>query len=275
MSDATDISIEGDEDRWMILERVSESSLPIVVRARANPGLSDFARRNRVTAVICEVERGQVNDHGMPLCIDELYELEDRLIALAKQSGKRVFHTASATGDSRRTMYFAHDSAFDMEEIVISAPCDVAEVWITSDFAFDTYDDFVSPTALDIQLNGDQAVISSLNEHGDDGTKPRKIDFWFYGEPAALAALAAMLSDEGITIDHWLEDERPGLVLTMEAPATLGHFRNISPVIVEAVQATSVEYDGWETLFLGDSPKQSTPEPQTSLLGRLLGKFRR
>lgn len=266
------MSVAGDDDRWMLLERLSDGGQPIVVRTRINPDIRDFARSNRITAVICDVDPKLVSEQGMPLCMDALYDLEDRLVDLAKASLKPVYHTASVTGNARRTIYFTHSADLEMGNVVASALSDVATIWTTGDFEFQTYDEFISPTPLDVQMDGDHSVIASLEKHGDNGCMPRKIDFWFYGDRSSLKDLAGILSGEGLMIDHWLNDDRIGLVMSKTAPATHEYFRALTPAILEASQAASVEYDGWETVVLADPPAEPARRPPTPFLRRLFGK---
>ena len=258
----------------MLLERVSARDWPMVVRTRINHAIRDFARSNRITAVICDVDPKLVSEQGMPLCMDVLYDLEDRLVALTQASLKQAYHTASATGDGGRTIYFAHSADLEMGDVIAAVRCDVATIRSTSDFDFETYDAFVSPTPLDAQLDGDGSVIASLEKHRDNGQVPRKIDFWFYGGRSSLEELADKLADAGMVIDHWLDGDRVGLVMSMTAPATYDHFSVLTPTILEASQTAGVEYDGWETLVVEDPPAGVVEQRPTSFLQRLFGKGR-
>ncbi|MFC4256735.1 hypothetical protein GRI97_15580 [Altererythrobacter xixiisoli] len=258
MDNATDMSVGGENDRWMLLERQSDEGGFMVVRTRVNDDIHECARANRITAVICDIDARHVNDSGMPLCMDALYDLEDHLIAMVADRAEPGFHTASATGDGRRTIYFVHAPELDLAAVVAMVSSDVAVIACNSHFAFKTYDAFVTPTQLDTQVDGDRRVISSLNTHGDDGSIPRKIDFWFYGDRADLEGLAANLSASGLLIDHWLEDET-GLVLTCDAPANFSTFAELTPMLLEAAAASGVRYDGWETLVIKEPESQSNP----------------
>lgn len=269
-----DMSVAGDNDRWMLLQRMSGGGQPIVVRTRINPDIHDFAQSNQITAVICDVDPQLVNEQGMPLCMDALYDLEDRLVGLTKDSLKQAYHTASATGDARRTIYFTHSADLEMADLVASAPSDVATIWTTDELAFENYDEFISPTPLDVQIDGDHSVIASLEKHGDNGCTPRKINFWFYGDRSSLDDVASRLSKEGMFIDHWIDDERVGLVMSKTAPATQDHFRDLTPVILEASQSAGVEYDGWETSVLADLPAEPNRQAPKPFLQRLFGKHK-
>ncbi|WP_336979740.1 ribonuclease E inhibitor RraB [Altererythrobacter fulvus] len=266
-----DMFAAGDEDRWMLLQRLSDGGQPIVVRTRINPEIHEFARSNRISAVICDVDPPLVSEHGMPLCLDVLYDLEDRIVALADSLGK-AYHTASATGDARRTIYIAHSADTKIESVVDLIQAEGTTIWTTDDFAFDSYEEYVIPTPLDIQIDGDQGVISSLQKHGDNGSEPRKIDFWFYGDHSSLENLARRLAGEGMVIDHWLDGDRTGLVLSENAQATFEHFQDLTPTILEASQAAGVEYDGWETMVLATAVEESAQPPRKSLLKRLFRK---
>lgn len=170
-----DASVAGDNDRWMLLQRISESGQPIVVRTRINPDIYEFTRSNCFSAIICDVEPKLVSEQGMPLCMDALYDLEDRLVCLTKESLKRAYHIASATGDGRRTIYIAHVADLDMGDVAASAPSDVATIWATDDFAFETYEEFISPTPLDAQIDGDHSVIASLQKRVMTGLRREKL----------------------------------------------------------------------------------------------------
>jgi hypothetical protein len=266
-----DMSVAGDKDQWMLLERASSDGLPLIVRSRINSAIADFAEANRVSAVICDVHSEYVRDDGMPTCLTQLYELEDQIVESVADTEIATFHTASATGDARRVLYFAADAKLNLKAIVETVSSEIMIASVISDLDFVTYRDLVTPTWLEAQFDGDRQVISNLEHHGDDGTASRKIDFWFYGERAALQQMAERLAIEGgFSVDHWLNDPS-GVVLTIESSAEMRNFSNITPLLLEAADEFSVTYDGWETLVVSNhAPPESSPKP--SLFGRLFGQ---
>lgn len=265
------MSAAGDDDQWMLLERVSADDYPLVVRSRINPAIDKFVGTNVVVAVICDVLPELVRDDGMPTCMDKLYELEDDIVARAGRGGAKVFHTASATGDGRRVIYFATNVGFDVEALLTGLASDVAVISVFKTIELDVYLEFVTPTKLDKQFDGDRAVISNLESHEDDGSKARKVDFWFYGQRHSLDKLVKQLAGHDFDIDHWLNDPF-GVVLTRFGPADISTFRQITPVLVDAALDCGVEYDGWETLVLGKNAPAPEVEIKSTLLSKLFGK---
>ncbi len=271
----TDISTSGDEDQWMLLERQSLEGLPMLVRSRTgNPAIASFEDKNQVSAIILDIRPEHVRDDGFPRNLDDIHELEDRIINELDALHAVCIHTASVTGDARRTMYIAHEKSDELEEIIKSLSVDFGELQIASDLEIDVYREFVMPTVLDKQLDGDRGVIAALEGHGDIGTVVRKIDFWFYGERIALDSLIADLSDIGLQLDHWI-DEPVGIVATAEIPANTAHFRQLTPLLIELSTKHDVNYDGWETFIVKvDDDTVSAPEPEKpkSLFKKLFGQ---
>jgi len=266
-----DPSVAGDDDHWMLLERFSSSDLPLVVRSRINPVAAEFAEANRVVAVIFDLRPEHVRDDGLPTCLDDLHKLEDRIVEAIDECGLNAFHTASVTGDGRRVQYFAIDPALDLAATIGEISSPLGELSVYSELDFATYLEFVSPTPLDRQFNGDRSVISNLEKQGDDGAVARKIDFWFYGNRSALMPLVDQLKHSGFALDHWL-DEPAGVVLTIDAPANMSSFGEITPLLVQTAGEFGVEYDGWETLVLTDIAPQPELASKPSLFGRLFGQ---
>jgi Regulator of ribonuclease activity B len=245
-----DMSVAGDEDQWMLLERQSSEGLPLLVRSRVNNSeITSFEDKNRVSAVILDLRPEYVTDDGFPRNLDDVHRLEDEIVDGAARLSSTCFHTASVTGDARRVMYIAHTKSINLESLVKSFEIDFGELQLFEDFEIDVYREFASPTALDKQLDGDRGVISALDENGDVGTEKRKIDFWFYGDRIALEGLLSDLKELDLELDHWL-DNAVGFVANASAPATLAHFRQLTPVLVELAGKHGIEYDGWETFIV-------------------------
>jgi len=259
----------GDNDKWLLLERRSSSDLPLVVRARDNAQVTEFSRQHSAIAVICEVRRDLVNENGMPMCMDELYRIEDDLVAEASRHAQQAFHTASVTGDGRRVIYFALATGFPAGDLTSATSPTCCVVSLTSDFDFDTYIEFVTPTLLDRQWDGDRQVIGVLQENGDDGDQLRAVDFWFYGSRPQLEALVSHLSSAGFRLNRWL-DETGGVILSQDCAAHMQAFADITPFLIATAEELGVTYDGWETFVVA---KQSPTLPlKPSVFGKIFGQ---
>jgi len=261
----------GDEDQWILLERCSADNLPLVVRSRKNPTIAQFAEQNVVSAVICDVYPHLVRKDGMPTEMDGLYDLEDRLVAEVDREDGAAYHTASVTGDGRRVIYFAHDRSFPMRTVLDAVQSDVADLSVFTSFDLDVYRDFITPTDLDKQIDGDRQVIENLQKNGDECVVPRKTDFWFYGEKPALEKLVSVLKAKGLKADHWVDDP-VGVVLSNEVAPNLSTFAQLTPLLLSSAEECGVEYDGWETFVLKAEGAPLPPSPKKSLFNKLFGQ---
>ncbi len=266
-----DMSVAGDEDRWMLLERGSEDGLHLVVRTRINPAIDEFAAQNQVTAVICDVHEHFLREDGMPTCMDALYEDEDRLVVLIATMDETAYHTASATGDGRRTIYIAHSGDQQFRARLGSFTSEVSMVSVFTQFEFETYRDFITPSPIDVQFDGDRKVIATLLEQGDDGSQPRKIDFWFYGDRPRLEKLVQRITSRGFVLDHWI-DGPAGVVVSLEAPANFASFADLTPHLVDSADEAGVQYDGWETFVIGHGVPAQPSKPKPAFFSRFFGQ---
>lgn len=270
----TDMTVAGDEDGWMLIERQSAEGLPLLVRSRViNRAITSFENDNKVSAIVLDLRPEYVTDNGFPRNLDDVHRLEDEIVEKLSALSSICFHTASVTGDARRVMYVAHSNTESLDNLVKSFEVNFGEFQLFDDFDIEVYREFVTPTALDKQRNGDQAVIAALQSNGDVGDIARKIDFWFYGDRAALDGILNGLREIGLELDHWLEDPN-GLVACSNAPATSAYFRELTPQLVELADIYGVEYDGWETFIVKDDNMSEDESVQTkpkSLFKKLFG----
>lgn len=272
MTGAADHSVAGDGASWILFERATEHEYPLVVLARhGNPVLESALEDALMTVVTCQADLALVNDLGMPQQTDRIYPLEDFLASELTAFDVGAMHAASITGDGERRMVYVHTAPLDFAPLLeafpvpgytlsAGAPADRAALAV-----------LITPSALDHKLNGDMGVISTLAEHGDDGSQARKTDFWFYGERAALGAAADELAAHGFAFSHETENA-DGVVLSAEIAPNFMTFRTLSPVLLDVAARHGVTYDGWETFVWRPEPPAPEPSPQSgSFLGRLFG----
>lgn len=274
MSEAPDQSVAGDDDTWVLFERLTQDSYPLVVLARTGNSLVDDALRNdHLSVVRCQADIDIVNDVGMPQQTDRIYPIEDKLARELNAFGVGALHVASVTGDGERRMIYTHATPLDFDPILqlLQAEGYALSAWIPTER--DSIIELITPSDTERQLNGDMSVISNLEKNGDDGITPRKTDFWFYGERASLERVVTELEPWGYSVDHWLDDPE-GVVLTTKTAVDFGTFREVTPVLVAAAERQGVTYDGWETFVVRVDLTEPEPpaKPQTkSLLSKLFG----
>ncbi|MFC3179619.1 ribonuclease E inhibitor RraB [Cypionkella sinensis] len=245
-----------DSDIWIVYDRVASDGRPLVIFARTgNIRAQTLLQNGRATVVACRADAKDVDGNGMPQETKRLYVLEDRLADDPALREAGMIHLASVTGQGQRRIFFLHPEQLDLSQILQATPisgysCDAEDVPDRL-----TLSQLVTPTAADIQLSGDQSVIFDLGKNGDDGSAARRTDFWFYGPRASLDLLAADLSTEGFTVERWLTGP-DGVVLTRDMSITMSTFRVLTPIIVDAVQKSGVDYDGWETMVIAHGSTQ-------------------
>jgi regulator of RNase E activity RraB len=274
VNDQADQSVGGDADSWLLFERCTEAGYPLVVLARiGNPLVEEAIDQALMTIVRCQADPEIVNDSGMPQHTDRVYSLEDTLARELDAFGVEAMHVASVTGDGARCLVYVHLAPLDFKPLLESHPVPGYSLSAVSPGDRSALTALITPSALDRQLSGDRGVISNLEELGDDGSQPRRTDFWFYGERSALTAVAAELAPWGFTISHYTEDG-DGVVLYTETATDLDTFRELTPVLIGIAEKYFVTYDGWETFVVRAGAPAPEPEqrPQTkSLFSRLFG----
>ncbi|MEG3144672.1 ribonuclease E inhibitor RraB [Sphingomonas sp. RT2P30] len=274
MTSATDHSVAGDNDSWMLFERLGLSGCPLVVLRRiGNPLVDRAVSENFVTIVHCKADAALVNDVGMPQHSDSLYPFEEELAQELDVLGAGALHAASVTGEAERRIVIAHASPVAFEPILRRFTIPGYSLSASSSADRAALIDLITPTAIEHQLNSDMSVITNLERHGDDGHASRKTDFWFYGATSQLGELVTDLGPWGFSADHWLEDPE-SVVLTCETSVDLATFRELTPILVGMADRHGVTYDGWETFIVrADAPATqlpSQPKPQ-SMLSKLFG----
>jgi hypothetical protein len=237
-------------EKWDVYSRTDERGRPLVVAALRRGVAAEAALQNGfVTIVRCVADPSLVNDKGMPQGSARLYALEDRLERepqLAAADGVRV---ASVTGEGARQMIYVHRSPVDLTPALSAFSVEGYTCHASAAPDRAAMIALITSTNLEQQLNADADVIASIQQQGDDGHTPRNTDFWFYGRPGALEALAGRLKVSGFSVNQWL-DHRSGIVLSRKMAVNLDSFQAINPAIVAAAEQTGAEYDGWETEVL-------------------------
>lgn len=107
------------------------------------------------------------------------------------------------------------------------------------------------PTPLEFQDAQDERVRSSLAQHGDDGTTPRTVEFFFHG--GDRAALRAAAKQQGFQTRK-AEGGRAGLVLARRTAVDSKTLTDLNTQFLAWSSLFGVEYDGWETEVIRQEP---------------------
>jgi hypothetical protein len=274
MNEAAGRSVGGDTDTWMLFERSTEEGYPLIVLARTGNSLNETAWDSGIATVVhCVAESDLINDRGMPQHTDHIYPVEEGLARELTAFDVDALHVASVTGDGERKVVYVHRLPLNFDPIVNQFSVEGYRLQTGAVADKSSLRALVTPSALDHQLNGDLGVISNIEKNGDDGLTPRKTDFWFYGDIAALESLVTELGPWGFTVDHWLA-EPEGVVLTCNSKVDYETFKEMTPILLAVAERHDVTYDGWETFIINPESAAAAPPEQPkpqSLLSRLFG----
>lgn len=262
MTAQADMSVSGSQDRWFLYDRSAPDGMPLIVMARTGDAqIQALVSSGRMTVLSCRADPQNMMDHGIPKGTDLLYPVEESFDRQPTLVAAGALHVASVTGQGQRRMVLVHREPLDMAPVLktIDVPgfsCSASEAENRQDLVR-----IITPTSVEVQLNGDREVIANLQKSGDDGHAVRKTDFWFYGSRKALDPLVADLKAQGLSLDHWLKGPS-GVVLSRETSVDLSAFRTLTPILVVAAETHGVEYDGWETFVVTDRSKHAEPKAE-------------
>lgn len=99
------------------------------------------------------------------------------------------------------------------------------------------------PTPLEFQDSQDEQVRHSLAQHGDDGKRPRLVDFFFYG--GDQAALRAAAKHQGFQARE-VAGDRTGTILSRSTAVNSETLTALNNQFLEWSSRYGVDYDGWE-----------------------------
>lgn len=100
------------------------------------------------------------------------------------------------------------------------------------------------PTPLEFQTSQDDNVRRALTEHGDNGTTPRGVEFFFYG--GDQAALRAAARQAGFQV-RAAKGDRTGTILSRKTAVDVGSLTALNIQFLAWSSRFQAEYDGWET----------------------------
>jgi hypothetical protein len=100
-----------------------------------------------------------------------------------------------------------------------------------------------APTPLEFQASSDDNVRRALEKQGDDGSKPRSVEFFFYkGDQVGLRAAAVAA---GFTARKTDSDPN-GSILSLTTPVDAATLDTLNTRFLDWSDRFKAEYDGWE-----------------------------
>ena len=201
------------------------------------------------------------DEHGMGSTTEAtaLHAVEDHLVASAVARGLRYVGRLRHHGVWELVFYgaAAHQPALEAAVAAVDAlgGRDV-DVGVSDDAAWAYYTAFLLPDPERRQWMQDRRLVAVLEEHGDVGETPRRVDHWAYFPSAeARARFLAAAQAEGFVgeIEPEATDATPAdpprycaHVYRLDA-AELSYIHDVVMGLVELAEEQGGDYDGWET----------------------------
>lgn len=161
-------------------------------------------------------------------------------------------YVGRATFGGARRHYFYVPTMDQVEEAFNQVTAAAGERKIDGDGFEDPewtqYLEFLYPNSKAWQYINDRRVVQTLQEHGDDTSKPRNIDhFAYFATAAARDSFVEELRERGMTIDGTDKNEEGDL------PYTVSFSQSLAPIEIFTVtcelqglaESLDGDYDGW------------------------------
>jgi len=126
------------------------------------------------------------------------------------------------------------------------------ETRVVNDEGWSVYFKQLYPGRVELQAFQDDAVLRTLQEHGDSLSKLRPVDHWFYlPNTAARAKLAERLCKSGFSVLSQPDSDSPstpfGLHVVREESVQPERIKPVTAWLLQLAEEHGGEYDGWET----------------------------
>lgn len=202
------------------------------------------------------------DEHGMGSAAEAtaLHGVEDHLVQAAVVPGLRYVGRLRHQGQWELVFYGAAAQEAALAAAVASLEAldgrDV-DVDVSDDAAWVYYTEFLLPDAERRQWMKDRRLVAVLEEHGDVGETPRRVDHWAYFPSVdARARFLAAAKAEGFVGE--IEPDAPAAAAPAASPpycahvyrldaAELAYIHDVVMGLVELAEEQGGDYDGWET----------------------------
>jgi len=198
------------------------------------------------------------DEHGMGSAAEAaaLHGVEDHLVQAAAAPGLRYVGRLRHQGVWELVFYGAAAHQPALEAAVAAEDAlggrDV-DVGVGDDPAWMYYTEFLLPDPERRQWMKDRRLVAVLEEHGDVGETPRRVDHWAYFPSAeGRARFLAAAKAEGF-VGETAPDDAPAEpprycahVYRLDA-AELSYIHDVVMGLVELAEEQGGDYDGWET----------------------------
>ncbi len=198
-------------------------------------------------------------DDGLPT--NEEFEpvnaIEDRIEAFSNEGNDWYVGRVTVGGHRIYYVYTSRDEASwmkFMEKLGTESGYDIRLAY-RDDPDHKAYRDDLYPTPDDWQVIKDLQVIENLKSHGDDGSKPRKVDHWIYFDNKASSVDFIIWAEndrfnEEPEHSHETDDGKYCVRLSHHGMMRIGDISSHTIALRRKAAEYGGDYDGWETPIL-------------------------
>ncbi len=187
-----------------------------------------------------------------------LFQIEDMLTTELLEKYDAVY-AGRATSQGLRDFFFYMGDTFLHEklisEIMINFPNYEYEYEITEEPDWETYNDFLFPDSIELQIIYNRRVVQHLKENNDDISTPRQIDHWIYfsdkEELNEFVEDMKLLDFSAVSVEDSDDEEYPyQLIISREDLIDEQRINRIVVDILLLLENYEAFYDGWETFVV-------------------------
>ncbi len=241
------MEIEEIDGTFCAFPRTVDGDLHVVMAASVDPSL-----RSRYPYAITFLIRYAPSPNGLPTMpeLNRLNNIEDKLGAAL--TSPQVIHVGHVTGAARCKIVF-YSAAEIVGPITVKTSFLKKETFQAEcrhDPNWTIYEAELEPTLMERETALNEPVLEKLEEHGDDLTKARKVDFAaHFPNPGQRAEFVAYMNAEGFSAgeqgswepepgDYWCD-------FTKQMPVDLESICLVTGTLRKKAAELGGEFDGW------------------------------
>ncbi|KKK38132.1 hypothetical protein WQ57_09955 [Mesobacillus campisalis] len=203
------------------------------------------------------------NEDGLPIEkeAEVINEIEDSLIEFLDH--RNFINVGRVTTNGVRDVIFYSNQ--ELKNILIDAAHQFVkpagyefEIFgIEEDETWEFYYDFLYPNQYQQQHMGNQQVVDSLEESGDQLEVPRKVEHWLlFSDLKMMKRFIKDIKKEGFSIEEEPnqvnEEGKYTVAISRIDSVDLPSINEVTDLLIEISEEHEGEYDGWETFVLGE-----------------------
>ena len=202
------------------------------------------------------IEMSAPDEHGMGTAAEaeSLHPISDRIVESAATLGLYQVGRLRNNGYWQLSFYGPRGMASELHAVAKAATGALElEVGSKDDAEWDYYFSFLCPDAERWQWIMDRRVVEQLESHGDDLSKPRRVDHWVhFRTPDERGRFLAAAQARGFAVEAETgpadEGELPyGAQIHRSDSVRLADIHDVVMDLKALAEQSGGDYDGWET----------------------------